>query len=316
MRRKFFTEFPMSDALVQVSNLTRFYQNQRAVNQLSFTLHAGEVLGFLGPNGAGKSTTMQMITGNLAPSEGEISIAGYDLIEAPLEARQHIGYLPEHPPVYQDSKVDEYLSFCARLHRLSSQQAEEAVARVKQQCGLMDMGQRLIGNLSKGYQQRVGIAQAIIHNPSVVILDEPTVGLDPIQIREIRDLIRNIGKERSVILSTHILPEVQATCDRVQIIRAGELIYHSSIDALNDNREQSIKVAVQRPPALSELQTIDGVDDAVIIEEGHFRLVCTADAVNQLVTLSVEKNWGLYELVPEQQSLEALFIELTMDEAE
>ena len=306
----------MSDALVQVNNLTRFYQNQRAVNQLSFSLHAGEVLGFLGPNGAGKSTTMQMITGNLAPSEGEISIAGFDLIESPLQARQHIGYLPEHPPVYQDSKVDEYLFFCARLHRLSRQETKDAIERVKQQCGLTDMGQRLIGNLSKGYQQRVGIAQAIIHNPSVVILDEPTVGLDPIQIREIRELIRSIGEERSVILSTHILPEVQATCDRVQIIRAGELIYHSSIDALNDNREQSVRVALQRPPAVSELQSIAGVDEVEDIDNGQFRLVCTAEAVNQLVELSVDKNWGLYELVPEQQTLEALFIELTMDEAE
>ncbi len=304
----------MSDALVQVNNLSRYYQTQRAVNQLSFSLHAGEVLGFLGPNGAGKSTTMQMITGNLAPSEGEISIAGFDLLDSPIEARHHIGYLPEHPPVYRESTVDEYLTYCARLHRINRQQVNSAVEQAKRKCGLLEVGARLIGNLSKGFQQRVGIAQAIIHNPSVVILDEPTVGLDPIQIREIRELIRGIGEEHSVILSTHILPEVQATCDRVQIIRNGELVYHSSIAALNDQHEQIFTVAMRQPPALSELRGIPGVDEAEAIGDNRFRLTMAAEAIDQLVRLSVQEGWHLHELVPEQQSLEALFIELTMDE--
>ncbi len=304
----------MSDALVQVNNLSRFYQNQCAVNQLSFTLKAGEVLGFLGPNGAGKSTTMQMITGNLAPSEGEISIAGFDLLEEPIKARQHIGYLPESPPVYRESRVDEYLGFCAKLHHLRGHDCAQAVELAKQQCGLSDMGKRLIGNLSKGYQQRVGIAQAIIHQPSVVILDEPTVGLDPIQIREIRDLIRTIGEERSVILSTHILPEVQATCDRVQIIRAGELVYHGSIDALNDHREQSICIALRQPPDISALLAIEGIEQVEKMAEFQFRLFASADAVDELVQRSVSEQWGLFELTPEQQSLESLFIELTMEE--
>ena len=221
----------MAEALVQVENLSRFYQNYRAISHLSFTLKAGEVLGFLGPNGAGKSTTMQVITGNLAPSEGEVSIAGHDILEAPRAAKQHLGYLPEHPPVYRDASVDEYLRYCARLHRIARGQVIASVDRVKQLCGLEDVGRRLIGNLSKGYQQRVGIAQAIVHDPQVVVLDEPTVGLDPIQIREIRALIRTLGSQHSVILSTHILSEVQATCDREQIIRAGELIYSASTES-------------------------------------------------------------------------------------
>ena len=195
----------MTETLIQVENLSRYYQNHRAINQLSFTLKAGEVLGFLGPNGAGKSTTMQVISGNLAPCEGQVKIAGHDIIDSPREAKGQLGYLPEHPPLYRDASVDEYLKYCAQLRRVKRAGIAQALLQAKQNCGLNEVGNRLIGNLSKGYQQRVGIAQAIIHNPPVVILDEPTVGLDPIQIREIRSLIKNLGKERSVILSTHIL---------------------------------------------------------------------------------------------------------------
>ncbi|MCP4766879.1 MAG: ATP-binding cassette domain-containing protein [Gammaproteobacteria bacterium] len=305
----------MTEALVQVENLSRYYQNHRAINHLSFTLNAGEVLGFLGPNGAGKSTTMQVISGNLAPSEGEVSIAGHDIIEAPREAKRQIGYLPEHPPLYHDASVDEYLRYCARLHRIARPQVPAAVDRVKAQCGLQENGRRLIGNLSKGYQQRVGIAQAIIHNPPVVILDEPTVGLDPIQIREIRELIRSLGSEHSVILSTHILSEVQTTCDRVQIIRAGELIYNASTESLNQGHEVSVKVALRKAVAADALSAIAGVDHAEALGDGRFRLIFAVGASpNALVTHAVEQQWGLYELIPEQQSLEDLFIELTQHE--
>ena len=305
----------MTEALVQVENLSRYYQNNRAINHLSFSLKAGEVLGFLGPNGAGKSTTMQIISGNLAPSEGEVSIAGHDILEAPRAAKSHLGYLPEHPPVYRDSSVDEYLKFCARLHRIPSRKRLSALERVKQQCGLTEVGRRLIGNLSKGYQQRVGIAQAIIHDPPVVILDEPTVGLDPIQIREIRELIRELGSERSVILSTHILSEVQATCDRVQIIRAGELIYNASIESLNQGHEHSFTIALREPPDLEQLLLVTGVDHAERLDRGRFRIFLAPDASpDVLVTSAVEQNWRLYELIPEQQSLEDLFIELTHHE--
>jgi ABC-2 type transport system ATP-binding protein len=302
----------MTEALIRVENLTRYYQNHCAVKQLSFTLKAGEVLGFLGPNGAGKSTTMQVISGNLAPSEGEVSIAGHDIIEAPREAKRKLGYLPEHPPLYRDASVDEFLRFCARLHRIPRNAVASALDKVKSQCGLEDSGRRLIGNLSKGYQQRVGIAQAIIHDPPVVILDEPTVGLDPIQIREIRDLIRSLGSERSVILSTHILSEVQATCDRVQIIRAGELIYNASTASLNQGQEASYKVALRNSVQPTELAAVAGVDHVEALSDGRFRVVFLLDAVPEaLVEHAVQQQWGLYEFIPEQQSLEDLFIELT-----
>jgi ABC-2 type transport system ATP-binding protein len=305
----------MAEALVQVENLSRFYQNHRAISQLSFTLKAGEVLGFLGPNGAGKSTTMQVITGNLAPSEGEVSIAGHDILEAPREAKQHLGYLPEQPPVYRDASVDEYLRYCARLHRIARGQVTASVDRAKQLCGLEDVGRRLIGNLSKGYQQRVGIAQAIVHDPQVVILDEPTVGLDPIQIREIRTLIRTLGNQHSVILSTHILSEVQATCDRVQIIRAGELIYSASTESLNQGHESSIKIALRKNIPLEALSSVAGVDHVEALDAGRFRLFFAPDTnTDALVAAAAQQEWGLYELIPEQQSLEDLFIELTHNE--
>ncbi len=306
----------MTEALIQVENLSRYYQNHRAINQLSFTLKAGEVLGFLGPNGAGKSTTMQVISGNLAPSEGEVKIAGHDIIEAPREAKRQLGYLAEHPPLYRDASVDEYLSYCARLHRIPRQAVKAALDKVKSQCGLEENGSRLIRNLSKGYQQRVGIAQAIIHDPPVVILDEPTVGLDPIQIREIRDLIRSLGSERSVILSTHILSEVQATCDRVQIIRAGELIYNASTESLNQRHEVSFKIALRQPPELTELTALADVDHVEALADGRFRVTFATDATpDVLVANAAQRQWGLYELIPEQQSLEDLFIELTQHEA-
>ena len=307
----------MTEALVQVQNLSRYYLNHCAISHLSFSLNAGEVLGFLGPNGAGKSTTMRIISGNLAPTEGEVLIAGRDIIDSPREAKAQLGYLPEHPPVYRDATVDEFLTYCARLHRLPRSQIDAAVDRVKQQCGLVDMGPRLIGNLSKGYQQRVGIAQAIIHDPPVVILDEPTVGLDPIQIREIRDLIRGLGSERSVILSTHILSEVQATCDRVQIIRAGELIYNAPIESLEQRAEKSVHIALRSPPAPDQLEQIAGVDQVEPLASGRFHLLLAPEATTDaLVAAAVEQDWGLDELIPEQQSLEDLFIELTHDSEE
>ncbi|MCZ6488773.1 MAG: ATP-binding cassette domain-containing protein [Gammaproteobacteria bacterium] len=304
-----------STTLVKVENLTRFYQKHCAINQLSFSLEAGEVLGFLGPNGAGKTTTMQIITGNLAPSEGQVSINGFDIIESPRQAKQLIGYLPEHPPVYRDATVDEFLKYCAQLRRLKRAGIATAMAQAKANCGLNDVGHRLIGNLSKGYQQRVGIAQAIIHNPLVVILDEPTIGLDPIQIREIRSLIKTLGKERSVIISSHILSEVQATCDRVLIIREGKLIYNASIEALeNQGKELSITVALKQPPGIEYLIEIDQVEHVETIDDNRFRLYFNSSSpAESVVKASVEQQWGLYELVPDRASLEDLFIELTRD---
>lgn len=305
-----------STALVTVENLSRYYQKNCAINQLSFSLHPGEVLGFLGPNGAGKSTTMQIITGNLAPSQGQVKINGFDIIDSPRQAKQQIGYLPEHPPIYREATVDEYLKYCAQLRRVENSLIPAAMEQTKTDCGLKEVGHRLIANLSKGYQQRVGIAQAIIHDPPVVILDEPTVGLDPIQIREIRHLIKTLGTERSVILSTHILSEVQATCDRVLIIREGNLIYSTSIEALKNHKKvHSITVAFKQPPAVNHLKKIDQVERVEVIDSNRFRLnFNTESPAEALVRESVMQNWGLFELVPDHTSLEEVFIELTQDE--
>jgi ABC-2 type transport system ATP-binding protein len=220
------------ELLVVASGLSRYYSDHCAVDNLEVQLRKGEVLGLLGPNGAGKSTTMQMLTGNLAPTMGEILINGIDLLDEPRKAKQQIGYLPEQPPVYRDLTVGEYLHYCARLRNVPAKERKAAVDRATERCGLESVGKRLIGNLSKGFRQRVGIAQAILHNPAVVILDEPTVGLDPIQIREIRRLIRELGQEHGIILSTHILPEVQAVCDRVQILNRGKTVFNDTLEGV------------------------------------------------------------------------------------
>lgn len=215
----------MTKITVSAKDLSRSYGSRCAVDNVSFELRQGEVLGLLGPNGAGKTTTLQMLAGCLAPSTGAVEICGIDLLERPREAKALLGYLPEHPPLYRELTVDEYLHLAARLHRVPKHEIADAVSKTKQRCGLSEVGKRLVGSLSKGYQQRVGIAQAIVHKPRVVILDEPTVGLDPIQIREIRSLIRELGGEHSVILSTHILPEVESVCDRIQIMNQGKLVF-------------------------------------------------------------------------------------------
>lgn len=303
-----------SDILISVRNLSRYYGGFCAVNDISFEVKRGQVLGFLGPNGAGKSTTMQIITGTLAPTLGQVSVAGYDLLDYPLLAKAAIGYLPEQPPLYREMQVDEYLRFCAKLHRVSRHAIAYAVSRVIEQCGLNTVSTRLIANLSKGYQQRVGIAQAIIHTPSVVILDEPTIGLDPIQIREIRTLIRNLGEEHSVILSTHILPEVQAVCNHVQIINHGQLILNDTIGGLLAQMQTThLQIALHRPPTVSVLETLPGVERIEVQDDNHFRIQHVADnnPAEAIVKQAVAENWGLYELIPEHHTLEQIFVELT-----
>ncbi len=302
--------------LIEVEQLYRYYGHHLAVDAISFELSQGEVLGFLGPNGAGKSTTMQMITGNLAPSAGRITINGIDLLDRPRLAKAEIGYLPEQPPVYVDLTVDEYLLYCAKLHRVGSRQRGKAMARAKQRCGLEQVSRRLIGNLSKGYQQRVGIAQAILHDPTVVILDEPTVGLDPNQIRDIRGLIRELGEHHGIILSTHILPEVQATCSRVQIINRGKLVFSETMQALEKQLTSQILVLETRAPLNTDtLLQIDGVDNIETLTDHRVRLHFTgANPAGTIAACVATQEWGLVELALDRQTLEQVFVDLTCSE--
>jgi len=221
----------MPQPTLSAQHLRRDFGARHAVKDVEIELNRGEVLGLLGQNGAGKSTIMQMLAGTLAPTAGSIAVGGYSLSADPTAAKAHLGYLPEHPPLYLEMSVDDYLTFAAKLRR--AEHPPQAVARAKSRCGLADIGQRPIGQLSKGYRQRVGIAQAIVHNPQVLILDEPGSGLDPLQIREIRKLIRELGDECSVIFSTHNLAEVESLCDRLLILRAGEIVFSGRGDELH-----------------------------------------------------------------------------------
>jgi ABC-2 type transport system ATP-binding protein len=308
----------MTNFTVEAIELTRFYGGRAAVSDVSFNLSKGQVLGFLGPNGAGKSTTMKMLTGNLAPSIGSVKICGIDMIESPKEAKALIGYLPEMRPLYKEFTVDEYLTIAARLHRVSSGNIKKAVQNAKERCGLTHMSKRLIENLSNGYQQRVGIAQAIIHSPMVVILDEPTVGLDPIQIRDIRALIREIGTDHSVILSTHILPEVEMVCDHVQIIDKGKLVFNGGIDVLKKQRVgNKLLIGFSQMPATDALLKIDGVVEAELTENNMMRVRFADGAAphEAIVQAAVKNKWGLYQIAPDQTSLEDVFVQLTHQEA-
>jgi len=309
-----------SEILISVQELSRFYGQQRAIENVSFNVHRGEILGFLGPNGAGKSTTMQIICGVVAANHGSVSIAGHDINEAPRRAKQHIGFLPEHPPLYNDLTVDEYLKYAAKLRGLKKETIDEAISISKQRCGLENTGSRLIQNLSKGYKQRVGIAQAIVHSPSVIILDEPTSGLDPIQIREIRELMRELGEDHSIILSTHILSEVQNLCDRVLIINQGSIVLDQPLNQLQNNSAtpDNIEIGLRKPPALEALLGIEGVASVESINEDTIRINfnADADATDKIVEKAAAEQWGLFKLNPGDTSLEAVFMRLTYGDGE
>jgi ABC-2 type transport system ATP-binding protein len=301
------------ETLIEARQLSRRYGPTLAVSDINLTLRQGEILGLLGPNGAGKSTTLKMLSGCLAPTGGEVLIKGQSLRENPQAAKKHLGYLPEQPPVYPELSVDEYLRFCAGLHGVPGAQTSAAVKQAKESCGLAEVGQRIIGNLSKGFQQRVGLAQAIIHRPPVVILDEPTVGLDPIQIREIRSLITALGKSHSVILSSHILPEIQAVCSRVVIIDRGRLAYDQPIENANATRFDSVAVQFRRAPEESALRSISGVAAVESLGEGRFRLRLAegVDPREAIAEAASRGSWGLVELRAERKTLEEIFVELT-----
>lgn len=303
-----------AEITVSAQGLSRKFGAHTAVSDVSLELKRGEILGFLGPNGAGKTTTMQMLTGNLAPSRGAIKICGIDLLDHPTAAKARIGYLPEHPPLYRELTVREFVDLAARLHRVARHARAAAVSDALARCGLADVTQKLIGSLSKGYQQRVGVAQAIVHRPDVVILDEPTVGLDPNQIREIRSLIRELGANCSVILSTHILPEVESVCDRVQILHHGSTVFADSIAGLKQFQGgRMVVLGLKRPPTVSAIAAIDGISRVEPTGENLFRVSFAdrADPTAELVRRAVEQSWGLYQLAPAQSSLEDVFVHLT-----
>lgn len=312
---------------IRVSNLFKMYGDAIAVENISFEVHSGEILGFLGPNGAGKTTTMRIITCYLAPSAGSIKVEGLDVMKESLEVRQLVGYLPEQNPLYLDMNVLDYLEYAAQLQGVHRQFMPRRMKEMVEVCGLGEMKHKDIGQLSKGYRQRVGLAAAMIHDPKVLILDEPTSGLDPNQIAEIRSLIQNLGQEKTVILSTHILPEVQATCNRVVIINRGKIVADGPIEELQRSLHggERIVLEVELPEresfkALSlQVKTIPAIESVSLISEldGTMKFsVGTSQPVDvrkDLFQLCIQKGWGLLELHREQTSLEDIFRELTSE---
>jgi ABC-2 type transport system ATP-binding protein len=307
--------------MIEVQGLTKRYGPTVAVSDISFQVQDGEILGFLGPNGAGKTTTMRVITGFLRPSLGTVRVAGLDVVEKPLEAKRHLGYLPENPPVYPDMTVREYLSFVARIKGVARSEVKKRVDEVAEKCAVRDVQKRQIGKLSKGYRQRVGLAQALIHDPDVLVLDEPTAGLDPKQIIETRDLIRGLAGRHTVILSTHILPEVSKTCQRVLVINQGKVVAEGTPDELTGRLQGYETVLITSegpaPEIMDRLQRVGGVNLVEPREASGARITFEVHAEKgqdvraELARAVVEAGWKLFELKTSGLSLEDIFLKLT-----
>ena len=297
--------------MVEVSELVKIYGTQNAVDHISFTAGKGEIVGFLGPNGAGKSTTMKIATGYLPPTAGTVRVAGYDVTADSLEVRRHVGYLPEHNPLYLEMYVHEYLEFIGSVHGLRGAALRNRVAELVRRVGLSREQNKLIGALSKGYRQRVGLAQALIHNPDVLILDEPTTGLDPNQILEIRQLIREVGEDKTVIFSTHILPEVTALCSRVLIISRGKLVADSPVAELAARAagESFVRAEFEGAVDLEQLARLPGVRGVEATPDGAvlLRTAPGTDVRAAVSRLAAQQEWLLLGLRQEQQSLEEVF---------
>lgn len=298
---------------VEVKNLVKVYGEQRAVDNISFSAKQGEVLGFLGPNGAGKSTTMKIITGFIPQSNGSTTVCGFNTADAPLEVQKRIGYLPERNPLYKDMYVKEYLSFVANLHQIPNKKSR--VAEMIEMTGLEREQNKIIDSLSKGYKQRVGLAQAMLHNPDVLILDEPTSGLDPNQLVEIRALIKQLGKEKTVIFSTHIMQEVQAICDRVVIINKGKLVADDSIENLQDRVTGGNLITVEFAQNVnkSQLSKIEGVKSVKPLSDNKWELLSNkkVDVRSKVFHFAVQNKLTLLEMRRETYSIENVFQELT-----
>ncbi len=300
--------------MIEVQSLTKRFGHHLAVDSVSFSLRKGETMGLLGPNGAGKTTIMRMITGYLPPTDGRVLIKGAEMYDQPQELKKLIGYLPEHPPLYLDMTVREYLVFAAQIRGVESAGLGHKVERAAELCGIQDKLGRLVGNLSKGYRQRVGLAQALVHEPEILILDEPTVGLDPRQIIEIRNLIGELGRERTVILSTHILQEVTSICRKVAIINNGRLVANDYIDRLSDelSGQITIRLTVRRPDRLdsNKLLSVKGVLEVEEEDAGMYKITVEKDSLlkEKIAELAVSEGAGLIEMRTETMTLEDIFL--------
>ncbi len=304
----------MEQPIVEVKNLSHRYSVQWAIEDINLSISQKGILGLLGSNGAGKSTTMNIICGVLNQTCGEVYINGINLREDPIEAKKQIGFLPQKPPLHPDLTVDEYLMHCADLRLIPVNQMRSAVERAKERCGITHFSKRVIKNLSGGYQQRVGIAQAIVHNPKFVVLDEPTNGLDPNQILEIRALIKEISQDHSVMLSTHILSEVQATCDQIRMIENGHMVFAGTMDEFNNYVvPNTFTVIFSNPPSVNMLKTIPGILNVESITENCFRIRFEHDnkITERMVEVSVQYGWQLREITLERCSLDTIFAQLS-----
>lgn len=317
--------------MITVKNLSKRYARTIAVDGISFDVGKGQIVGFLGPNGAGKTTTMRILTCFLPPSDGTATVAGFDVLEQPLEVKKRIGYLPELPPIYQEMETDEYLRFVGQLKGLSGAGLQKRIDYVSERCSISDVRKKLLGKLSKGYRQRVGLAQAIIHNPDVLILDEPTAGLDPKQINETRDLIKSLAGDHTIILSTHILPEVEQTCEQVIIINKGKLVATDSVRNLQARARGAESVllevagrngALDVGKAQQRLQQVAGTGGVALKNQFDGRAVFEIEGQKgalvrgDLARAVVEAGWDLNELRPAAMSLEEVFLQLTASDAQ
>lgn len=311
--------------MIEVENLSKVYNGRKAVDGISFRVEKGEVLGFLGPNGAGKTTTMRILTCYMPSTDGTARVAGYDVFEDSLEVRRRIGYLPESPPLYPEMTVESYLHFVAKIKGASKSQRSSHVREVMEKCSIEDVRNRIIARLSKGYKQRVGLAQALLNNPEVLILDEPTIGLDPKQISEVRSLIKGLAGSHTVILSTHILPEVSMTCNRVVIINEGQLVAMDTPEGLAHQVKGAERIALQVDgPADQVKDKLAGVDGVLSVSQetgshgqpASFTVECRlgTDLRRELASAVVSQNWGLLELRGVSLSLEDVFINLITKE--
>jgi len=304
----------MQESIVKLERLSHRYSKDWAIKDISFEIYKTGIVGLLGSNGAGKSTTMNILCGVLSQTEGKVTIDGIDLRENPEEAKKRIGFLPQNAPLYLELTVDEYLTYSAQLRLIPDDKIREAVEEVKKKCGVAHFSKRLIGNLSGGYRQRVGIAQAIIHKPLLVVLDEPTNGLDPNQILEVRSLIKEIATERSVIFSSHILAEIQATCHDIIMIEGGKMVFKDTMDSFNNYIEpNSLVVTLENPPEMEQLKAIPGITATEFITANTIRMhFDTAPRITEeIVKRSVAAGWRLTEITLEKSSLDAIFAQLS-----